>query len=172
MKASKKEFASSLRSRKSAGFSLIELMIVVAVILIIAGTAIPNFIRSKMRANESGAVANLRNITTADVVYNITYGIGFSQTLGYLGGNAALASSTQAGLIDSVLSSGVKSGYIYTYTPLSPDTNTPPHYQGYSITADPITPGTTGERHFYTDQSAVIRQNLTATAGPSDPPIN
>ena len=60
MDASKKELANSRRSERSAGFTLIELLIVVAVILIIAGTAIPNFIRSKMRANEAGAVANMQ----------------------------------------------------------------------------------------------------------------
>ncbi len=60
------------------GFSLIELLIVVAVILVIAAIAIPNFIRSKMRANEASAVANIRNITTGEVIYSTTYNIGYS----------------------------------------------------------------------------------------------
>jgi type IV pilus assembly protein PilA len=170
MEASKREFASSGRSKKSPGFSLIELMIVVAVILIIVSTAIPNFIRSKMRANEAGAVANMRNITTADVVYNTTYGVGFALTLANLGGNPATPDPSAAGLIDSVLSSGVKTGYIFTYAVLSSDVFG--HAVAYTINADPITPGTTGDRHFYSDQSALIRQNFTATAGPSDPPLN
>jgi type IV pilus assembly protein PilA len=169
MKASKKAPVSRGKSEKSAGFSLIELLIVVAVILIIAATAVPNFIRSKMRANEAGAVANIRTIATGDVVYNTTYGVGFAKLLGYLGGNPATPDPTAAGLIDEVLSSGVKSGYIYTYKVLSSDAFG--NAMAYSINADPITPGTTGDRHFYTDQSAVIRQNLTATAGPSDPPV-
>jgi len=169
MEASKKELGNSRTNKRSAGFTLIELLIVVAVILIIAGTAIPNFIRSKMRANEAGAVANLRTITTASVVYNTTYGVGFAPTLAALGGNAATPSSSQAGLIDSVLSVGVKSGYVFTYAVLATDVNG--NAQAYSIIADPVTPGTTGDRHFYTDQSAVIRQNLTTSAGPSDPPI-
>jgi type IV pilus assembly protein PilA len=159
----------SANSKRSAGFTLIELLIVVAVIMIIAGIAIPNFIRSKMRANEAGAVANLRTITTASVVYNTTYGVGFAPSLAALGGNPSAPSASQAGLIDSVLSSGIKSGYTFTYTVLAVDVNG--NAQAYSVTADPITPGTTGERHFYTDQSAVIRENLTATAGPSDSPL-
>jgi type IV pilus assembly protein PilA len=122
-----------------------------------------------MRANEAGAVANVRTVTTASVVYNTTYGVGFAPTLVALGGNAATPSASQAGLIDSVLSTGVKSGYIFTYSVLATDVNG--NAQAYSISADPISPGTTGDRHFYTDQSAVIRQNLTTSAGPSDPPI-
>ena len=86
MEASK-NFVNGGRSKKSAGFSLIELMIVVAVILIIAGIAIPNFIRSKMRANEAGAVSNMRTIATASVVYNTTYGVGFAPSLPALGGD-------------------------------------------------------------------------------------
>jgi type IV pilus assembly protein PilA len=169
MLGSKNKSADSRRSERSAGFTLIELLIVVAVIMVIAGIAIPNFIRSKMRANEAGSVANLRTISTASVVYNTTYSVGFAPSLAALGGNPLTPSAAQAGLIDSILSAGVKSGYIFTYTVTAVDVNG--NAQAYSVTADPITPGTTGDRHFYTDQSAVIRENLTATAGPSDPPI-
>ncbi len=75
-------------------------MIVVAVMLIVAGIAIPNFMRSRMRANEAGSVANIRTITTASVVYNTTYGVGFAPSLAALGGNPATPSATQAGFID------------------------------------------------------------------------
>ncbi len=169
MNASKNKSANSGRRTGSAGFTLIELLIVVAVIMVIAGIAIPNFIRSKMRANEAVAVANIRTISTASVVYNTTYGVGFAPSLVALGGNPATPSATQAGLIDSVLSAGVKTGFIYTYTVLS--TDAAGNAQAYSVTADPITPGTTGDRHFYTDQTSIIRANLTTTAGPSDSPI-
>lgn len=169
MDASKNRTASNARSNRSAGFTLIELLIVVAVILIIAGTAIPNFIRSKMRANESGAVANMRTITTASIVYNTTYGVGFAPTLPALGGDPTAPSATSAGLIDSVLSTGVKSGYIFTYTALAVDAGG--NVQAYSINADPITPGTTGDKHFYSDQTSVIRYNLTTAASVSDSPI-
>ncbi len=69
----------------NAGFSLIELLVVVAVILIIAAIAIPNFIRSRMRANESAAAQDARTITTAEVIYSTTYGIGFSAIFGRAG---------------------------------------------------------------------------------------
>lgn len=169
MNTSKNKSASNAKSKGSAGFTLIELLIVIAVIMVIAGIAIPNFIRSKMRANEAGAVANLRTISTASVVYNTTYGAGFAPSLPALGGNPATPSSAQAGLIDAVLSAGVKSGYIFTYTVVA--TDAAGNAQAYGVTADPITPGTTGDRHFYTDQTSIIRENLTATAGASDSPI-
>lgn len=164
-----KEITNRTSSHKSAGFTLIELLIVIAVIMVIAGIAVPNFIRSKMRANEAGAVSNMRTITSASVVYNTTYGAGFSPDLATLGGNPTTPSPSQAGLIDSVLATGAKSGYNYTYTVLSKDAfgNT----QAYSLNADPIAPGQTGDKHFYTDQTCVIHYNLTGTAGTSDPPI-
>jgi prepilin-type N-terminal cleavage/methylation domain-containing protein len=168
MKTSK-EFVNGDSGNRSAGFTLIELLIVVAVIMVIAGIAIPNFVRSKMRANEAGAVANMRTITSASVVYNTTYGIGFSPDLASLGGNPTAPSASQAGLIDSVLATGVKSGYVYTYTVLSTDAagNT----MAYSLNADPLQPGQTGDKHFYTDQTCVIHYNPGGTAGTSDPPI-
>ena len=106
--------------RSNSGFSLIELLIVVAVILVIAAIAIPNFIQSRMRANESSAVQSLRNISTAQVVYSTTYGIGYSVSLAHLSGDGITVDQTQAGLIDEVAGrSGLKSGYVITYTPLT-----------------------------------------------------
>jgi type IV pilus assembly protein PilA len=156
-------------SAYAEGFSLIEVLVVVAVILIIAAIAIPNYLRSRMRANEAAAVANLRNISTAEVIYNTTYGIGYSLDLNKLGGNPVVPDATQAGLIDSVLSSGAKTGYSFSYAVLSKDSSG--NVLAYSVNADPAIPGNTGDKHFYTDQSAILRQNLTAAAGPSDSPI-
>src|ERR1700737_2417401 len=101
---------------KQKGFSLIELLIVVAIILIIAAIAIPNLLRSKMAANESSAVGSLRTLNTACISYSSTYGIGFPAALGNLAPSAA-ADSTAADLIDGVLATGKKSGYGFTYTP-------------------------------------------------------
>ncbi len=157
------------RTEKQGGFSLVELLIVISVILIIAAIAIPNFIRSKMRANESGAVQNLRTITTANTVYAITYGIGFSTTLPRLGGNSVIVDSTAAGLIDSVLSTGTKAGYSYTYTVTV--TGAGGNVVSYAVTAEPTTVGSTGERYFYTDQRCIIRFNNAGTAVAGDPPI-
>jgi type IV pilus assembly protein PilA len=159
------------RAHSSAeGFSLVELLVVVAVILVIAAIAIPNFINSKVRANESAAVANVRNITTAEAIYSTSYSIGFSPDLPSLGGTGSTVSATNAELIDSVLSNTQqKTGYSYSYTVLTTDTSG--QVTGYSINADPLAQNYTGVRHFYSDQTAVVRVNLTATAGPTDNPL-
>jgi len=149
--------------RKQKGFSLIELLIVVAIILIIAAIAIPNLLRSKMAANEASAVGSLRTINTSSVAYSTTYG-NYPTKLSDLGPSTA-PTSTAADLIDSALVTGSKSGYSFTYA--APNT-----YQQYSITGSPITPGVTGQRYFFTDQSGVIRVNLTGTAKSTDNPIS
>ncbi len=154
--------------RKQSGFSLIELLIVVAIILVIAAIAIPNLMASRMAANESSAVQETRAITTAEVVYTTQYNIGFAPLLVNLGDGSSI-SSTSAGLIDSVLAAGSKSGYIFTYVATNPDAAT--HYQTFTLNADPFNPGYSGRKHFFTDQSAVIRVNLTAVSSVSDPAI-
>src|SRR5580698_6277908 len=96
----------------SKGFSLIELLIVVAIILIIAAIAIPNLLRSKIAANQASAVASLRTMNTSEVTYSSTYNQGYTSTLAQLGPPASGAStSSNAGLTDSVLAGGYKSGY-------------------------------------------------------------
>lgn len=155
--------------RSDNGFSLIELLIVVAVILIIAAIAIPNFITSKLRANESGAVEDMRTITSANVVYSTTWQVGYAPTLATLGGNPASPTQTAAGLLDSVVSSGNASGYSYSYSPGNTDGG---NIDSYTLNASPNVPGQTGVRYFYTDQTGVIRFNFTQAAGPSDSPIS
>jgi type IV pilus assembly protein PilA len=106
-----------MRSTKQKGFSLIELLIVVAIILIIAAIAIPNLLRSKMAANEASAVAALRTYNTAIVSYSTTYSTDPATDLSQLG-PATTPSSTGADLVDSLLgtASPSKSGYTFTYT--------------------------------------------------------
>ena len=146
---------------KEKGFSLIELLIVVAIILIIAAIAIPNLLRAKIAANEASAVGSLRTINTASVEYSTTYG-GYPSTLVSLGGPAGgTAASTSAELIDAVLASGTKSGYTFAYTTGSTDSNG--NVLAYTLTATPTTVGTTGQRMFFTDQSGVIRYNATGS---------
>jgi type IV pilus assembly protein PilA len=153
---------------KQKGFSLIELLIVVAIILIIAAIAIPNLLRSKMAANEASAVGSLRTLNTACVTYSTTYGTGYPAALANLGPGAPATAAT-ADLIDGVLSAGTKSGYTFAYAAGAAVGGVIPTY---TVTADPVNRGTTGQRGFFTDQSGVIRANPTATATAASPPIS
>jgi type IV pilus assembly protein PilA len=157
--------------KDSRGFSLIELLIVVAIILIIAAIAIPNLLRSRIAANQASAVGSLRTINTAEITYASTYNTGYSPTLVALGPPApgAQATATSAGLIDSLLASGQKSGYSFVYVASTGTSGT--NYVSYTLNANPLQPGTTGQNYYFTDQSAVIRQNTSGTAGSSDSPI-
>ncbi len=154
-----------------SGFSLLELLIAIAVMLAIAAIAIPNFLRSRAAAFEASAVASLRDITTADTAYASSYGTGYAATLAALGPppTGTAVSSTNAGLVDSLLAAGGKSGYLFTYVAGAPDAEG--KIDTFQLNADPISSPFSGARHFYTDQTGVIRQNLTSKAGPTDPPV-
>ena len=104
-----------IRKRNQQGFSLIELLIVVAIILIIAAIAIPNLLQARVAANEASAVNSLRTVNTAMITYNSNYpAVGFAPTLAALGGiTCAPPDQTSACLIDNLLASGTKSGYTF-----------------------------------------------------------
>ena len=154
---------------KQKGFSLIELLIVVAIILIIAAIAIPNLLRSRMAANEASAVGSMRTLNTSCVQYFTTYGIGYPAGLANLG-PATTATSGTADLIDQVLASGIKSGYTFTYAAGSADASG--NINTYTIVAAPTSAGVTGQRGFFTDQSGVIRADSSGTASSSSTPIS
>jgi type IV pilus assembly protein PilA len=141
--------------RKQQGFSLIELLIVVAIILIIAAIAIPNLLRAKMAANESSAVASVRTINTAEITYQSSYPtVGYATTLAALGPNAnpCTPSSVNGCLIDSVLSGGIKSGYNFA----AAGSGGPPAVQYYA-SATPMVVNQTGIRSFCSFEDAVVR---------------
>jgi type IV pilus assembly protein PilA len=140
--------------KRQKGFSLIELLVVVAIILIIAAIAIPNLLGARMSANEASSVGSIRTINTACITYANTYSaIGYPATLANLG-PAVNADSTAADLVDSTIVSGVKSGYNFVYAAGTPDANG--YINSYTLNANPSAPGQSGIRYFYTDQSGVI----------------
>ncbi len=156
--------------RKQRGFSLIELLIVVAIILIIAAIAIPNLLRSRIAANESSAVGSLRSINTAQVTYASTYPeAGFASTLQSLGpADSSGPTSAAAGLLDGVLGCANtacnKSGYSFELSAATAGST-------YTATGSPMTYQQTGNRYFFTDASGVIRYNQSTTASVGDAPL-
>jgi type IV pilus assembly protein PilA len=153
--------------RKQLGFSLIELLIVVAIILIIAAIAIPNFMRSKLMANEASAAESLRTINTAEITYSSTYGIGFAPLLNLGGANPCIAGQNSACILDSVLSAGAKSGYNFTVpAPAALGTTAAPNAT-YTVSAMPTSAGSSGTRSYCSDQTAVIRVDPTGAIPPN-----
>jgi prepilin-type N-terminal cleavage/methylation domain-containing protein len=139
--------------KRNHGFTLIELMIVVAIIAIIAAIAIPSLLNARKAGNEASAISSLRTLTTVSEQYRTRF-----QTY-----PADLAALEGQNYIDQVLGSGSKSGYTFNY---SGGTNT------WTCNADPITPTTTGDRFFYCDNSGVIRFSPFGTASTTDSPID
>ena len=145
--------------RKHKGFSLIELLIVVAIILIIAAIAIPNLLRARIAANESAAASGIRTVNTGMISYASTYPtVGYAATLLSLGPGSPTAAcpappvQATACVIDGVLASGVKQGYTYT---LAGVTGTPA--VTYQIKNVPTQPNQSGVRSFCSFEDAVIR---------------
>lgn len=146
--------------RRAEGFSLIELLIVVAIILIIAAIAVPSFLNSRMAANESSAVSSLRTLNTAQISYTTTYAtVGYAANLTVLAGDctgSTVPTSSSACLIDSVLQSGTKSGYSFVLQGV----NGAPA-SSYQFIASPVN-SVTGVHSFCSFEDALIRVSQTA----------
>ena len=139
-------------SSLTGGFTLIELMLVVAVIAIITAMAIPGILNARIAANESSAIATMRTVATV----NEQYRVRFQSDPGAITDLSALE------YIDPAVASPTKAGYTFSY---SGGVNT------YTFRGDPTNPGQSGYRYFYVDPSGVIRYNTGVPAGPGDNPV-
>lgn len=146
--------------RRARGFSLIELLIVVAIILIIAAIAIPNLLRSRMAANDSAAAATIRNIENSQAAYIVLYGsVGFASSLQQLGPGTP-CDQTHACLVDQVVGCAtepcVKGGYEYYLISVAS--------QDYTATATPRSWGSSGSENYCSIEDGAIRHQLNAAA--------
>lgn len=159
-------------AERTSGFSLIELLIVVAIILIIAAIAIPNLLRSKIAANDASAAETIHAVLVASSIYEVTWGNGFPPSLNVMGGiSGAIPTCNQAQLLQPLLVNPPyqKSGYTISYTGTNGNVTAPtgcgaPGFMGYLVTAVPITLGSTGDRSFCSDEPGVIHYDVTGAA--------
>ncbi len=139
------------------GFTLVEIMIVVAIIALIAAIAIPNLLRARHNANESAAIANGKTLVGAIESWRA------NQTPPAYPANLAALMNAVPAYIDTVLGSGTKQGYTFAYALTNANQ--------YTLNVNPVTVGTTGTRRFFVNETGVMRVNATGAAGPGDPPL-
>ena len=167
--------------KREKGFTLVEIMIVVAIIALIAAIAIPNLLRARHNANETAAIGNMKTLVDSLESFRANLAPTSYPGAGVTSGGVAVAglaglSNTNPPYIDAVLSSGTRQGYTFTYTPGAVrvvalggvNFNA---YDTYTLTATPVTVGTTGTRRFFVDQSGVIRTNDAGAATVASTPL-
>lgn len=155
----------SKRKRDTAGFTMLELMIVLAIIIIICAVTIPNLLRSRMAANEGSAIANLRTITSAEQQFQSAGVLRDETGIGRYGTLQELIEPTPP-YIDTPIALGPRQGYDYVVT-VSGD----PGYPQYTATANPVRMDSTGSKGFFVDDSGVITWVSGGEAGPDDLPV-
>jgi type IV pilus assembly protein PilA len=160
--------------RSTKGFSLIELLIVVAIILVIAAIAIPNLLQARLAANEASAVGSLAAIKSSEITYDTAYPtVGYSPDILSLGGAAPCTpSSTTACLLDSILSaaspgSNGKSGFVFLATGIMPAGAV--NNAAYVAAASPVLTHSTGNHDYCSTNDGVLRSQM---ANPGDLPVN
>src|SRR5579872_6572737 len=158
-------------AQKQRGFSLIELLVAIAIILIIAAIVIPNLLISRQRANEAAAVSTLRTLNTSEATYNTSYGdlVGYANRLVLLGPSTTTCDQTHACLIDNLLACAsepcLRGAYNYFATS---DSGSAP-FLNYAITATPLTFNGTGTRNFCTSEEGTVRFQVGGNASLTSP---
>lgn len=161
------ESRSRVTPRRWRGFSVVEVVVLIAILLVVAAIAIPNLLHSNLSENESSAAASLRTLNSACEDYARLYG-GYPKRLSNLGPGSP-ASAASAALIDAELAGGTKNGYVFTYT--AGASGVSGNVLSYSIMANPMNLGSSGRRRFFTDQSGVIRASMASVADAGSTPI-